>query len=110
MTDRLRAARLAARTARQRLAGTFDKVQDRLSPDALRDDAIDSMKQQVRDAADAAKNWAGANPGIVAAFASAIGLYLVHRLRTHDGDATLRGATRLNTEPAVRPPEEGMES
>lgn len=109
MSEGIRAARIAARAARQRLTGTFGRVQERLSPDSLRDEALDSMKQQVREAAQAGIGWARANPGIVAAFASAIGLYLVHRLRPRGDAATGGAATRLNEQPAVDPPQQGTE-
>lgn len=97
----VRNAYLAARTARKRLFGTIDHIQERLTPESLREDALKSMQDQVNEWVDQGRAWARANPGIVAAIVSAIGLYVAHRLWPQGDDETATETVSLDEKPAL---------
>lgn len=103
-------AYLAARQARRRLFDTVDHIQDRLTPEALREDALKSLRDQLGEWTDDARSWARANPGFVAAVSAAVMLYLFNRLRPrNDDDETAPDVASLTDEPAAVPDKEGTE-
>ncbi|MBO9715150.1 hypothetical protein [Sphingomonas sp.] len=103
-------AEARTREARERLFATLGKVQERLRPSALAQDAVDSVAERVTGVARRSAEAVRSRPLAVAAVAGTIGLVMArrwigdivsnHRLKGHE---TSKPASRSKPKAASRP-------
>jgi hypothetical protein len=73
------AAEARAAAARQRLTSTVGELQERLAPQALARDAVDTLSDAGRKALDSGVETARANPALIAGGAAALLAFLGRR-------------------------------
>ncbi len=71
-TTGIAAAEARAAAAKQRLGATVNELQDRLAPQALAKDAVETLSEAGRKALDSGVETAKANPALVAGGAAAL--------------------------------------
>ena len=81
MTDETTAIEHEVAATRERIADTIDELQARLSPKALVDNAVDSLKTARTNAVASLRTAAGAHPVVLGAAGLAVGLGLLARNR-----------------------------
>ncbi|UAJ10592.1 DUF3618 domain-containing protein [Polymorphobacter megasporae] len=82
MTSETKAIETEAAVTRDRIAGTIDELQARLSPQALVDNAIGSISLARKKAVTSAQTAAGGHPVALGAAGLAIGIALLARSRS----------------------------
>jgi len=81
MTDSTRALEVEASETRERISGTVDELQARLSPKALVDTALGSINSAGSHAVASIRGAAGGHPVVVGAAGLAVGIGLLARSR-----------------------------
>lgn len=75
-----------AEQARERIAATFDDLQERLSPGALASEAVEALQDKGRDLLDGATSRVRQHPVVTAAVAAVAGAALFGRRKLGNGD------------------------